>query len=77
VPPRTGARLPAWILAVGLAAIGTAPSGARAAGSWPSYGLDLASTRSQPRPGGINATTAPRLAPAWTRRRVARVAGTT
>jgi len=69
--------LPAWLLMAALGAIVAAPSGAAATGGWSSYGADLANSRSQPRPAGIGAATAPRLVERWARRHTEPVDGTT
>ena len=67
-----------WMLpAVALSAIVAAPSGAAATGGWSSYGPDLANSRSQPRPAGIGAATAPRLVERWAIRHVGPVDGST
>ena len=67
-----------WMLpTVALSAIVAAPSGAAATGGWSSYGPDLANSRSQPRPAGIGAATAPRLVERWARRHTEPVDGTT
>jgi polyvinyl alcohol dehydrogenase (cytochrome) len=67
-----------WILpAVALGASVAAPSGAAATGGWSSYGHDLANSRSQPRPAGIGAATAPRLVERWAIRHEGPVDGTT
>jgi polyvinyl alcohol dehydrogenase (cytochrome) len=66
-----------WILVAVLGAIGAAPSAAGAAGGWPSYGRDLANSRSQPRPAGVGAATARALVERWAIRHVGPVDGTT
>ena len=65
------------LAAVALSAIVAAPSGAAASGGWSSYGPDLANSRSQPRPAGIGAATAPRLVERWARRHTEPVDGAT
>jgi polyvinyl alcohol dehydrogenase (cytochrome) len=60
-----------------LALLLVAPSGAVAHGDWPSYGGDVANSRSQPEPAGIGVASAPRLKQRWSRRHVGTVSGTT
>lgn len=72
-----GVRLPVGTTVTALGVIVAAPCDAAVARDWSSYGRDLSNSRSQPRPAGIGAATAPRLVKRWARRHVGAVDGTT